>query len=134
MHLWLDITNYYNIIISCRNLQETFPCFANEHSFLMFIMSSTNFYDESGAYYVLYQFLLDRPKLYNCINVLPDMVDFYQWFHWQFPNCFKKKESEVITIGEVLKKSENYSHVGFTPEIGEKRWHQYARLCGMRFQ
>ena len=118
-----------NLCFSCRKLEESYPCFADEHSFLMFIMTSTSFCDETGYYYPLYQFLLDRPKLYNVISVLPDMVDFYQWIHQQFPCCFTKEESKLITIGELLR-SETYSHVGYSAMTRRTRTIQYAKLCG----
>ena len=110
-------------------MKNSYPCLPDRHSFLLFIMTSTNFNDEYGTYYALYQFLLYRPILNHILNILPNMVDFYQWIHQQFPYCLTKKGARAITVGDLLR-SEKYIHMRYFPEICKKRTHQFEILCG----
>ena len=92
-------------------------------------MTSTSFSDNGVSYYPLYQFILERPKLYSALTILPDLVDFYQWINQQFPFCFTHEESKSIKIGELLNNVEKYAHVGYTCEKKETRKAQYRKIC-----
>ena len=122
---------YIYMIIFCaysyRQLQKGYPLFADEQSFLMLMMTSTNYYDESCPLYVLYQFILNRPELDYGVRILPGMVDFYQWIHKQFPYCLTRKETETMTMSQLL---EDELKNATTDDQYRHRRAQFAKICG----
>ena len=116
------------LLIHCRHLENHCPVFADEKSFMTFILTSTNFRDSSSSFYVLYQFLLMRPILDAGIRILPNLVDFYQWIHTQFPQYLTRKQTESTTVNNLL--AVEVSDVGYSPEIRTERTEQFQRICG----
>ncbi len=110
-------------------MKYTYPCLPDKQSFLLLLMTSTNFNNKDCKYYALYQFLLYRPVLYKVLDILPKMADFYQWIHQQFPHCLTKKQAKTITVGDLLR-NETYNHMGYSFEVRTKRIAQFNKLCG----
>ena len=95
---------------------------------MTFILTSTNFGDSSSSFYVLYQFLLMRPILDAGIRILPDLVDFYQWIHTQFPQYLTRKQTKSTTVNNLL--AVEIPDVGYSTEILIKRTEQFQSICG----
>ena len=69
-----------------------------------------------------------RPILDAGIRILPDLVDFYQWIHTQFPQYLTRKQSESTTVNDLL--DIEVFDVGYLPEIRTDRTEQFRRICG----
>ena len=69
-----------------------------------------------------------RPMLDAGIRILPDLVDFYQWIHTQFPHYLTRKQTESTTVNNLL--AVEVSDVGYLPEIRTERTEQFRRICG----
>ena len=50
-------------------------------SFLLTILSSTNLHNKDCHLFILYQFVLRRPALNIGAEILPALIEFYNWIH-----------------------------------------------------
>ena len=69
-----------------------------------------------------------RPILDAGIRILPDLVDFYQWIHTQFPHYLTRKQTESTTVNNLL--AVEVSDVEYSIEIRTERTEQFKRICG----
>ena len=70
-----------------------------------------------------------RPILDEGIRILPDLVDFYQWIHTQFPHYLTRKQTETTTVNSLL--AVEVSDVGYLEKVRTERTEQFHRICGM---
>ena len=56
-------------------------CKTPMESFLLTILSSTNLHSKECHLFVLYQFVLRRPVLNIGAEILPVLIEFYNWIH-----------------------------------------------------
>ena len=67
-----------------------------------------------------------RPVLDAGIRILPDLVDFYQWIHIQFPHSLTRKQTEALTLSEFIShQRESGGHY-----VIEERIKQFQMICG----
>ena len=69
-----------------------------------------------------------RPILDAGIRILPDLVDFYQWIHTQFPQYLTRKQTKSTTVNNLL--AVEVSDIGYLPQIQTERTEQFRRICG----
>ena len=109
-------------------MNKKYPIFADEMSFLIFVMSSTNLHNKHGPYYVLYQYLIKRSVLDTILKILPDAVDFYHWIHEKFSDHLTRVEVDAVTIQQLLENG-SQCNVGLPNDEREYRFGQFSELC-----
>ena len=89
-------------MFSHSQLDEKCPVFATTKDFLLQLFSSTSLSDTSCPLYVLYQFVLRRPKLNAGGTLLPELVQFYSWLHNELSHTVTLDWAKTVTIGGIL--------------------------------
>ena len=85
-----------------RQMNEVFPVHANPKDFFLQLFSSTFLDEKDGPLYILYQFILLRPKLNAGGMLLPDLVKFYLWSHNALNHTVTLDYAKRVTVGEML--------------------------------
>ena len=78
---------------------------------------------EGNEVYVLSKFALEYPRLLAAGNLLPDLLEFYQWIHTELAFLVTRKDAQNWTIEQVVAAVHN-KH----PEL--KREELYERVKG----
>jgi len=87
---------------SHSQLDQKCPVFATVKDFLLQLFSSTSLNDPSCPLYVLYQFVLRRPKLNAGGTLLPELVQFYSWLHSELSHIVTLDYARTVTVGGIL--------------------------------
>lgn len=91
----------------CRNMNMRYPWFPSEHTLAMSVLSNANLADPSGDLYPLSKFVLEYPRLKGGMELLPGIVELYQYLHTEFTYAITYKEATTITLkrlGKVIAK------------------------------
>ena len=72
---------HFNHCNFTSQVNEVFPVHANPTDFFLQLFSSSFLDEKDGSLYILYQFILHRPKLNAGGMLLPELVWFYRWVH-----------------------------------------------------
>ena len=104
----------YNMITVCMigfnhfnfasQVDEVFPVHANPTDFFLQLFSSSFLNEKDGSLYILYQFILHRPKLNAGGMLLPELVWFYRWVHNElnYNVTFDDAKLKKVTVEEML--------------------------------
>ena len=68
----------------------------------MTVLSSTNICNTSCPFYVLYQFILYRPSLNVAAELLPSLVDLYNWINTRLTHKVTSDIAKSNSVGVVL--------------------------------
>ena len=90
------------ILFSHSQLDEMCPILVTVEDFLLQLFSSTSLNDTSCPLYVLYQFVLRRPKLNAGGTLLPELVQFYTWLHNELSYIVTLDFAKTVTVGGIL--------------------------------
>ena len=92
------------ILIFASQVDEVFPVHANPTDFFLQLFSSTLLHEEDGYLYILYQFILHRPKLNAGGMLLPELVQFYRWVHNElnYTVTYDDAKLKKVTVEEML--------------------------------
>ena len=72
------------------------------------ILSKTNSADPRCPDYPLSQFVLQYPRLRLGIDLLPDVVELYQWLHTELTYAVTYDDAAAITLGRLVKVTTKY--------------------------
>ena len=98
-------TQYHSL--SFRELSNTVPHLNIRSktplkSFLLTILSSTNLHNKDCHLFVLYQFILRRPALNIGAEILPSLIEFYNWIHTHLAHKVTVEIAKQTTTKSVL--------------------------------
>lgn len=123
-------SHVYNCYISShsRTLEAHYPFFPTEGALVQSLLSQTDIGDYiSNTEHILSQFALYRHKLEIGGELLPNLVEFYQWLHQEMAHVITRKDAESIPVSRavrVLAKS-------YSPDEGERLQQLYKNLKGI---
>jgi len=75
-----------------------YPWFPSEQSLSMAILSNSSVADPSGELYPLSRFVLEYPRLKGGMELLPGIVELYQYLHTELTYAITYKEVTTITL------------------------------------
>ncbi len=87
----------------CRNMNLRYPWFPSEQSLTMAILSNSSVADPSGELYPLSRFVLEYPRLKGGMELLPGIVELYQYLHTELTYAVTHKEVTTITLKRLAK-------------------------------
>lgn len=90
--------------LQLRKLDAIYPNFPSEQDFIRFILSYGNLeqLSEGGRFCHLAWFVMDLKRLQVGGELLPDLVEFYQWIHTNLSLRVTKQHASSITIRKVI--------------------------------
>lgn len=113
-----------------RTLEAHYPFFPTEGALVQSLLSQIDIGDYiSNTEHVLSQFALHRHKLEIGGELLPNLVEFYQWLHQELAHVITRKDAEGIPVSRavrVLAKS-------YSTDEGERLQQLYKNLKGNAF-
>ena len=80
-----------------------YPWFPSEHTLTMSILSNAGLTDPSGDLYPLSRFVLEYPRLRGGMELLPGIVELYQYLHTEFTYAITYKEATTISLKRLAK-------------------------------
>lgn len=80
-----------------------YPWFPSEQSLTMAILSNSDVADQSGELYPLSRFVLEYPRLKGGMELLPGIVELYQYLHTELTYAITYKEVTTITLKRLAK-------------------------------
>ena len=89
---------------------------------------------KDGKFWLLEKFTAELPKLLISANLLPDLVEFYQWLNMNLSHILTREAASKIKIGEIISLAEkNCSkevgiHVRNLYERVKRNFNQYMKL------
>ena len=86
-----------------RNMNLRYPWFPSEQSLSMAILSNSSVADPSGELYPLSKFVLEYPRLKGGMELLPGIVELYQYLHTELTYAITYKEVTTITLKRLAK-------------------------------
>ena len=124
LHIESYVIYYFAIF---RVLEAHYPFFPDEASLLQALLSQTDIGDYvSNTEHILSQFALYRNQLEVGGELLPNLVEFYQWLHQELAYVITRKDAESIPISRAVKVlAKSYS-----VDEGERLLQLYKRLKG----
>lgn len=84
-----------------------YPWFPSEQTLSMAVLSNANLADPSGELYPLSRFVLEYPRLKGGLDLLPGIVELYQYLHAEFTYAITYKDATTISLkrlGKVIAK------------------------------
>lgn len=92
----------------CRHLSSRYPWFPDVNALTVAVLSRTDVSDPSSPVYPLSQFVLQYPRLKMGIDLLPSIVELYQWLHTELTYAVTYDEAASITLGHLAKVAAKY--------------------------
>lgn len=80
-----------------------YPWFPSEHTLTMRILSDASLADPSGDLYPLSRFVLEYPRLKCGLELLPGIVELYQYLHTEFTYAITYREATTISLKRLAK-------------------------------
>ena len=109
-------------------LETQYPSFPTEGALLQSLLSNTTIGDHIANHqYFLGQFALLRRQLEIGGNLLPNLVEFYQWLHQELSHVVTRNDAETIPLSRavrVLAKS-------YSPEEGDRLHSLFKKMKGL---
>ena len=75
-----------------------YPWFPSEQALAMTILSNANMADPGEELYPLSKFVLEYPRLKGGMELLPGIVELYQYLHTEFTYAITYKEATSINL------------------------------------
>lgn len=101
------LSHDHNLLCTTRNMNIRYPWFPSEQTLAMAVLSNANMADPTGDLYPLSKFVLEYPRLKGGMELLPGIVELYQYLHSEFTYAITYKEATSITLkrlGKVIAK------------------------------
>ena len=91
-----------------RHLNSRYPWFPDVKALTLGVLSNTNSADPSCPEYPISQFVLQYPRLKLGIDLLPGVVELYQWLHTELTYAVTYDDAAAITLGRLAKVTTKY--------------------------
>ena len=96
------------MITFLRHLNSRYPWFPDVKALTLRVLSNTSSADPSCPEYPLCQFVLQYPRLRLGVDLLPDVVELYQYLHTELTYAVTYDEAAAITLGRLAKVTPKY--------------------------
>ena len=115
------------LLLSLRILEAHYPFFPTESALIQSLLSQTDIGDYvSNSEHILSQYALYRRQLEVGGELLPNLIEFYQWLHQELAYVITRKDAESIPVSRAVKVlAKSYS-----VDEGERLLQLYKRLKG----
>lgn len=84
--------------MNCR-----YPWFPDINALSVAVLSRTDTADPASVMYPLSQYVLQYPRLKMGIDLLPSVVELYQWLHTELTYAITYNEAAAISLGRLAK-------------------------------
>ena len=103
-----------------------YPHFPSEDELIHSILSSGDLQEHSkgGKLSLLAKFTIEWPLLCKGEDLLPDLVEMYQWLHKDIAHLLTYEEASSITIGQVV----SFARKKLNKQDGEHIWNLYQKV------